>query len=188
MNVDTAIKEANNLLKNVGIKTYKLDVEILMLNISKLEKKDIILNRNIEISNESYNRFKKLVYERSLNKPVSYLLNKKSFWKNEFFINEDVLIPRPETEHLVDEALKLTKGKSGNILDLGIGSGCIILSILNENKKLRGVGIDIKKGPIFVSKINAKKLGIKNRVKFFKSDIDNFNLGKYDLIVSNLLI
>ena len=96
-----------------------------------------------------------------------------------------VLIPRPETEHLVDEALKLTKGKSGNILDLGIGSGCIILSILNENKKLRGVGIDIKKGPIFVSKINAKKLGIKNRVKFFKSDIDNFNLGKYDLIVSN---
>ena len=185
MNVDTAIKEANNLLKNVGIKTYKLDVEILMLNISKLEKKDIILNRNIEISNESYNRFKKLVYERSLNKPVSYLLNKKSFWKNEFFINEDVLIPRPETEHLVDEALKLTKGKSGNILDLGIGSGCIILSILNENKKLRGVGIDIKKGPIFVSKINAKKLGIKNRVKFFKSDIDNFNLGKYDLIVSN---
>ena len=185
MNVEIAIKEANNLLKNMGIISYELDTEILMLDISKLKKKDIILDKNIEISNENYLKFKKLVYERSLNKPVSYLINKKNFWNNEFFVNESVLIPRPETEHLVEEALELTKNKSGNILDLGVGSGCIILSILSENRKLRGVGIDIKRGPIYVSNINAKKLGIKNRVKFFKSDVDNFNYGKYDLIVSN---
>ena len=82
MNVEIAIKEANNLLKNMGIISYELDTEILMLDISKLKKKDIILDKNIEISNENYLKFKKLVYERSLNKPVSYLINKKNFWNN----------------------------------------------------------------------------------------------------------
>ena len=185
MNIEIALKEANILLKKNNIKSYQLDTEILMSNVSKLDRKDFILNKDIELTDEKYQKFKKLIYERSKKKPISYLIKKKEFWKNEFIINDTVLIPRPETEHLVNEALYVTRKKSGNILDLGVGSGCIILSILQERKKLRGIGVDINSGPLIISNINAKKLKIENRVKFVKSDIDNFRLGKYDLIVSN---
>ena len=185
MNIEIALKEANIFLKKNNIKSHQLDTEILMSNVSKLERKDFILNKDIELSNEKYQIFKKLIYERSKKKPISYLIKKKEFWKNEFIINDKVLIPRPETEHLVNEALLVTSGKSGNILDLGVGSGCIILSILQERKKFRGIGVDINSGPLIISNKNAKKLEIENRVKFVKSDIDNFRLGKYDLIVSN---
>ena len=185
MNIEIALKEANILLKKNNIKSYQLDTEILMSNVSKLDRKDFILNKDIELTDEKYQKFKKLIYERSKKKPISYLIKKKEFWKNEFIINDTVLIPRPETEHLVNEALVVTRKKSGNILDLGVGSGCIILSILQERKKLRGIGVDINSGPLIISNINAKKLKIENRVKFVKSDIDNFRLGKYDLIVSN---
>ena len=185
MNIEIALKEANILLKKKNIKSYQLDTEILMSNVSKLDRKDFILNKDIELTDEKYQKFKKLIYERSKKKPISYLIKKKEFWKNEFIINDTVLIPRPETEHLVNEALVVTREKSGNILDLGVGSGCIILSILQERKKLRGIGVDINSGPLIISNINAKKLKIENRVKFVKSDIDNFWLGKYDLIVSN---
>ena len=185
MNIEIALKEANIILKKNNIKSYQLDSEILMSDVSKLSRKDFILNKDIELSDEKYQKFKKLIYERSKRKPISYLIKKKEFWNNEFIINDKVLIPRPETEHLVNEALLATKKKSGNILDLGVGSGCIILSILQERKKFRGIGVDINSGPLAISNINAKKLKIKNRVKFIKSDIDNFRLGKYDLVVSN---
>ena len=185
MNIEIALKEANIILKKNNIKSYQLDSEILMSDVSKLSRKDFILNKDIELSDEKYQKFKKLIYERSKKKPISYLIKKKEFWKNEFIINDKVLIPRPETEHLVNEALLVTSEKSGNILDLGIGSGCIILSVLQERKKFRGIGVDINSGPLVISNKNAKKLGIENRVKFVKSDIDNFRIGKYDLIVSN---
>ena len=185
MNIEIALKEANIILKKNNIKSYQLDSEILMSDVSKLSRKDFILNKDIELSDEKYQKFKKLIYERSKRKPISYLIKKKEFWNNEFIINDKVLIPRPETEHLVNEALLVTSEKSGNILDLGIGSGCIILSVLQERKKFRGIGVDINSDPLVISKKNAKKLGIENRVKFVKSDIDNFRLGKYDLIVSN---
>ena len=185
MNIEIALKEANIILKKNNIKSYQLDSEILMSDVSKLSRKDFILNKDIELSDEKYQKFKKLIYERSKKKPISYLIKKKEFWKNEFIINDKVLIPRPETEHLVNEALMVTNEKSGNILDLGIGSGCIILSVLQERKKFRGIGVDINSGPLVISNKNAKKLGVENRVKFVKSDIDNFRIGKYDLIVSN---
>ena len=185
MNIEIALKEANIILKKNNIKSYQLDSEILMSDVSKLSRKDFILNKDIELSDEKYQKFKKLIYERSKRKPISYLIKKKEFWNNEFIINDKVLIPRPETEHLVNEALLITRKKSGNILDLGVGSGCIILSILQERKKFRGIGIDINSGPLLISNINAKKLKIENRVKFVKSDIDNFRIGKYDLIISN---
>ena len=136
MNIEIALKEANIILKKNNIKSYQLDSEILMSDVSKLSRKDFILNKDIELSDEKYQKFKKLIYERSKRKPISYLIKKKEFWNNEFIINDKVLIPRPETEHLVNEALLVTSEKSGNILDLGIGSGCIILSVLQERKNL----------------------------------------------------
>ena len=113
-------------------------------------------------------------------------MGKKEFWKYEFDVTKDVLIPRPDTEIVIEQTLKLTKNKSRlKILDIGVGSGCILLSILKERKSYRGTGIDIFKKTLDICMVNAKKLNLIDRMRLFKSDIDNFNYGKYDLIVSN---
>ena len=118
--------------------------------------------------------------------PVAYLTNSKDFWRNEFYVDKRVLIPRPDTEILIEVALNILKEKKINsFLEVGVGSGCIILSILSEIIHLKGTGIDISQKALDVCKINSKKLNLYNRVKLFKSDIDKFNYGKYDLVISN---
>ena len=140
---------------------------------------------NVRIGLE-YNRFQKLINQRSKGKPIAYLTEKKFFWKNEFFINDKVLIPRPDTEVVVEQILRIYKKKAEiTFLDIGFGSGCILLSILKERKDFKGTGVDISNHALKVCKINAIKLGVINRVRLIKSDIDKFNRGKYDLIVSN---
>ena len=130
--------------------------------------------------------FKKLIDERSKGKPVSHLTNKKLFWNSEFFVTEDTLIPRPDTELIVENILNLTKNKSKlGILDIGIGSGCILLSILRERKDFYGTGIDISKNCLKIANMNAANLNVHPRLKLYKSNVDKFTLGKYDLIVSN---
>jgi len=101
-------------------------------------------------------------------------------------VNKNTLIPRPDTEIVVEQILKVVKHKNYlKILDIGVGSGCILLSILKEKKNFYGTGIDISKNSLEISRLNAKKLFVDNRVKFFQSDVDKFVQGKYDLIVSN---
>ena len=186
MNIFSALKEANKILQKNKIRSAQLDSEILLSKVIKQDRKHLFLNSNKSLTIEKYNLFKSLIKDRSKGKPIAYLLGKKDFWKNEFKIVEGVLIPRPDTELIIHEILKLSKNKSKlKILDIGIGSGCILLSILNEKKDFYGVGIDLSKKSIELSKYNTFKLGLKNRTKFFKTDVDNFNYGKYDLIVSN---
>ena len=186
MNILEAIKKGDKILKKEGIKSYKLDSEILMSHVTQKSRVDIILNLNTNLSNKDIILFENLIKQRSKRKPIAYLIGKKEFWKYEFNITKDVLIPRPDTEIIIDQTLKLTKNKSGlKILDIGIGSGCILLSILKERKNFYGTGIDICKKTLNICKVNLNKLGLFNRVKLFKSDIDNFNHGKYDLIISN---
>ena len=163
-----------------------LDCEILMSTVMNNSREFIILNSKKKIKKNNYNYFKKLVYERSKGKPIAYITGKKYFWKYEFEINEDVLIPRPDTEIIIEQVLNIFKNKSRiNLLDIGVGSGCILLSILKEKKNYLGTGIDMSNECVKLCKINANKLGVKNRVKIFKSNVDNFNFGKYDLIISN---
>ena len=124
--------------------------------------------------------------EEKKKEPIAYLINKKDFWKDEFFINKDVLIPRPDTELIIDQVLKIYSiDMQLQVLDVGTGSGCILLSILKERPNFYGTGIDISKKIINVSKFNAKQLNLMNKVKFFHSSVDNFKIGKYDIIVSN---
>ena len=114
------------------------------------------------------------------------MINKKEFWKDEFYVNKDVLIPRPDTELIIEQVLKIySKNSKLQVLDIGTGSGCILLSILKERPNFYGTGIDISKKSIYISKLNAKKLNLTSKAKFFHSSIDNFKIGKYDLIVSN---
>tara|TARA_B100001093_G_scaffold457536_1_gene469319 strand:+ start:2232 stop:3074 length:843 start_codon:yes stop_codon:yes gene_type:complete len=186
MNIQSAIIEGTNILHNKCINTAQLDAEILMTKAVGKDKKYLIVNNDKELSNEKLNLYKKLINERAKRKPIAYLINQKFFWKYNFFVNEDTLIPRPDTEILIEQILDITKNKNNlNILDIGVGSGCILLSILKEKKNFLGTGVDISKKSINISKINAKKLKLHDRVKFFNSDVDKFNIGKYDLIVSN---
>jgi release factor glutamine methyltransferase len=186
MNILNAINNANQQLKEKGIKTYQLDTQILMSKAIKKRKEKILLNLEDEIEIEDYNCFIDLINQRLNMKPIAYLVGNKSFWKYDFKVTNDVLIPRPDTELIIEEVIKLTKNKSKlNVLDIGVGSGCIILSILKEKKDFRGTGIDISKKSLRICKINSINLDVSNRLKLYKSDVDNFQIGKYDLIVSN---
>ena len=186
MNIQSAVNEGTTILKNSYIKTFKLDTEILMAKALGSNREYIILNNKKILNNDSLDYFKRLIKERARGKPIAYLINKKFFWDYEFYINKNTLIPRPDTEIIIEESLRLTKHKDKiNVLDIGVGSGCIILSILKERKNFYGTGIDISKKSLDICKINAKNLNIESRVKFYKSDIDKFVKGKYDLVVSN---
>ena len=186
MDIFSALKKADKYLKINNIKSSRLDSEILLSKAINQDRKYIILNPKKKLSNKVFSCFKKLISQRSKGTPIAYLLEKKEFWKYEFKITENVLIPRPDTELIIEEALKVSKNKLKlKVLDIGVGSGCIILSILKERKDFNGVGIDISQKSIGLSKLNSKNLGVQNRVKFIKTDIDNFNHGKYDLIISN---
>jgi len=186
MNIQTAVQKAQLFLKKKNVKNPVLDSQILMSEAIKKEKEFIILNFDKEISNKSFKYFNKLIHLRGRGEPIAYLTKKKYFWKYKFTVNRDVLIPRPDTEVLIEEVLKLTKNKDSlNLLDVGVGSGCILISILRDKKNFYGSGIDISKKSLDTCKINGKNLGVINRLKLFKSDIDNFHFRKYDLIISN---
>ncbi|MDC1080130.1 peptide chain release factor N(5)-glutamine methyltransferase [Candidatus Pelagibacter sp.] len=186
MNIQSALSEGLNILKKKSILSAKLDSEILMAKALGKKREYIILNNDKIIKEQNLEYFKKLVQERATRKPIAYLLNKKSFWNSEFNVNKNTLIPRPDTEIILEQILKFTKNKNYlNILDIGVGSGCILLSVLKERKNFYGTGIDISRNSLDICKMNAKKLLLERRVKFFKSDVDKFAIGKYDLVVSN---
>ena len=186
MKIENAIEEGYKQLKQNKVESALLDSQLLMSEIIKKDRKFIILNPGKNLKNYDYECFKKLISDRSKGKPVAYLTRVKSFWNYDFFLNDKVLIPRPDSELIVEQVLKIYKNKSKiNFLEIGVGSGCLILSILKEKKLFSGTGIDISNHAIKISNINAKNLKIENRIKLYKSDIDNFNLGKYDLIISN---
>ena len=186
MKIQNAIDDAYIELKKNQIKSAQLDCEILMAQAIKKDREFVILNSSQEINQQNYFFYRKLINDRSKGKPIAYLIGKKAFWKHEFYISDKVLIPRPDTELIVEEVLRIFKYKDKkNLLDVGTGSGCLILSILKEKINFVGTGIDLSDDCLKICKINANYLGIKNRLKLFKSDIDNFYIGKYDLIISN---
>ena len=186
MKISQALNIGTKALIKNNIKSPILDCEILMSKAINKDKKFVILNSEQNLEENAFLYFKKLIEQRSSGKPIAYITGNKSFWNNQFKISEDVLIPRPDTEVIVEEVLKIVRNKRKlNILDIGVGSGCLLLSILNEKKDFNGVGIDISKKCLDISKINASRFNLNRRVKFFKSDVDNFVYGKYDLIISN---
>ncbi len=186
MNIQTALNQASKTLNNSSNASFKLDSEILLSEVIKKSRQYLILNSNEELKKENIKLFNYLLKRRKKGEPIAYLIKKKEFWKQNFYINQNVLIPRPDTELLVEETLKLFNVNSKlNILDIGTGSGCILLSILNERKNFYGTGIDISKKAINVARFNAKMLQLSNRAKFYNSDVDKFLIDKYDLILSN---
>ena len=186
MNINLAIIHGAKVLKESFVKNPFLDSEILMTKVIGKDRKFILLNSKINLDTKDLNTFQKLIKKRSIGKPIAYLTNKKFFWNSEFIVSENTLIPRPDTELVIEKVLDLTAHKKKlNVLEIGIGSGCILLSILKERKSFYGTGIDISKNCLNISKLNAIKLKVSSKLKLYKSNVDKFSLGKYDLIVSN---
>jgi len=186
MNIEIAIKNACRELKKSKISSALLDSELLLSKVINKDRKFIFLNLDKELNQIEQDSFTDLVLKRSRGKPLAYLTGTKSFWKHNFKVNEKVLIPRPDTEVLIEQVLKIYKNKNNiNFLEVGVGSGCISLSILKEKKSFLGTGIDLSQDCIEICRYNAKKLGVSNRIKLFKSDVDNLIFRKYDLIISN---
>ena len=186
MNIFSAIAKGTKILRKNLISSSLLDSEILLAKTLNKDRKYILLNPNNIINKIELRNFLDLIDQRALGNPISHLTNKKFFWKSQFYVTNDTLIPRPDTELIIENVMKLTKNKKKfNVLDIGIGSGCILLSILKDKENFYGTGIDISKKCLDICKINAVNLKVNSRLKLYKSDVDKFNLGKYDLIVSN---
>ena len=144
MNLEKALNKASKILFKNHIKTSLLDSEILMAKAISKDRRFILSNLNKEIDIDSLNYFQNLISQRACGRPISYITEIKDFWKFQFKIIDGVLIPRPDTEIIIEEALKITKNKKKiKLLDIGVGSGCIILSLLKERKDFKGIGIDL---------------------------------------------
>ena len=135
MNYLEALNYGSKILRSNNIENYNLDTELLLSLTINSTREELLINLKKKIDNKDFNKFKKLVFKRKKNKPIAYIFKKKEFWKHNFIVNQDVLIPRPETEIIVDQVLSLTNfNSSKQIIDVGTGSGCIILSILKERQ------------------------------------------------------
>ena len=185
MMLHNTIKKASLLLKNNNIESHELDAQILLSDILGVNREFLITNDKLNISKKNVQRYKQAIKRRINNEPVAYIIGKKEFWSENFLVNYGTLIPRPETELMIYKIINFFKNKKVNILDIGTGSGCVLLSILKELKFSRGIGIDISSKAIKTAKKNSKILNLLNRSKFKIFGISEFNQGKYDLIVSN---
>ena len=171
-------------LKNKNIPNAEIDLRVL-LNYSKYSKNEIILS-NFDVDKININLFNKVLNRRLSNEPISKIINKKNFWKDEFYVNEFVLDPRPETEGIIEECTKLIRNKqcSIKILDIGTGSGALAISLAREFINAKIMAIDISEEAIKVANANINNKKLNNQIQLKHSTIDNIN-DKFDLIVSN---
>ena len=185
MNLESTIKKASQKLKNNNITSHALDAQIILADIIGIKRESLITNSQINISEIIIKKYDKAIKRRIKNEPIAYITEKKEFWSENFVVNNSTLVPRPETELLIYKIVDIFKNKRINILDIGTGSGCILLSLLKELYNSRGMGIDISSRAIQTARINSKNLSLVNRAKFKNFDLDRYNSGRYDLIVSN---
>ena len=186
MIVDNLIREGSKILKEKNIPSYEIDSELLLSKVINKDRVFILTNGNYIVSSKKVNDYLNVISRRKKHEPLAYITKKREFWSLDFKVDHNVLIPRPETETIVEKVVKKFKDKNNlMILDVGTGSGCILLSILKELTKSRGIGIDSSSKTLNIAKKNSKILNLVHRAKFKHCDIDNFNFGNYDVIVSN---
>ena len=186
INFRNTINKGSEILKKNFIETANIDAELLLSFSIKQSREKILLNLEKKLDYHDVRKYFELIERRKKKEPISLIIGKKTFWKYDFYVNKDVLTPRKETEFLIEEILKLYKNYNKiRVLDIGTGSGCIIISLMKEKIRWSGIAVDISELAIKVAKYNAKIQQVENRIKFIKSDIDKFSSNKYDLIVSN---
>ena len=171
-------------LKKKNIPNAEIDLRVL-LNYSKYTKNEIILS-NFDLDQINIDLFDKVLNRRLAKEPISKIINKKNFWNDEFYVNEFVLDPRPETEGIIEESIKLIKNKNSNIkiLDIGTGSGALAISLAREFINAKIMAIDISEEAIKVANANINNKKLANQIQLKKTTLDNIN-EKFDLVVSN---
>ena len=185
--LEALIKNYKDLL-NHSIQTAKIDAEVILADVLKISRVNLITKQNTVLNQGQEDLFAKLIKRRKQQEPVAYILNKKEFWNENYYVDKRVLIPRPETEILIEMLLKKVKDKSKvfQILDLGCGSGCLLISCLKEFNKSLGLGIDISSLALEVAKKNIQSYKINSRAKLLKLDLFKLDIKKkFDFILSN---
>jgi len=185
MNALELINIGEKKLRQKKIESFRLDSELLLSKILNKKREKILINLDQKISKKIFFMYRRLIQRRSKNEPIAYIMEEKEFWSKNFFVNRDTLIPRPETELMVEEIIEIFKKKRISILDIGTGSGCILISLLSELSNSKGIGIDISKKALIVAKKNSDKHKILSNIKFLNKSLDAKFNEKFDLIVSN---
>ncbi|NRA73491.1 MAG: peptide chain release factor N(5)-glutamine methyltransferase [Rickettsiales bacterium] len=187
MRITDLLREGTKILNENNINSAALDSRIILSYITSYNTETLLLKSNEEISSELTTKFFKLIKRRQYNEPIAYIIGKKEFYDIDFIVDKNVLIPRPDSETLIELALSyLQTQAAGSILDLGTGSGCLILTLLSAIPHTTGVGVDISEGAIQIARKNAELLNLVKRAKFLKSNWSDLKLeNKFDLIISN---
>ena len=186
MNYQELLVDASKQLKFYKFNSAKLDAELILSKTLGLSREKILLNLNEKINDEVLEKFNYYLKLRKQKRPIAYILGFKDFWKYKFQVDKNVLIPRPETELIIEQALKnLPKLSKKNILDIGTGSGCIIISIIKERENCKATAIDKSLKALKVAKLNAEMHHVQKKIKFLNIDVDKYSANKYDVIVSN---
>ena len=172
-------------LRRKKISTSRLDSELLLSKILDKNREEILINLEQKICQKYFLKYKQLIQRRSQCEPIAYIVKEKEFWSKNFLVSSDTLIPRPETELIVEKLTKIFEEKKISILDIGTGTGCILISLLSELKNSKGIGIDISKKALRIAEKNSEHHGMKNKIKFFHKSLDSKFYQKFDLIVSN---
>ena len=169
-----------------GIETSSLDSRIILKEVFCFDEKELILNSQLIVTKNKISEVNKILARRISGEPVSKIFGKRDFYESTFLISEDVLDPRPETELIIEIANNFILDKHyKNFIDLGTGSGCIILSILKDNRSLRALGIDISNKAINIAQKNCSNLNLEKQATFLVSNWLSKVSGSYDLIISN---
>ena len=185
MNALELIKLGSIKLRENKIQSYKLDSEICLSKTLNKKREEIITNLEQKITTNNCKKFQKLIERRYLKEPIAYIFEEKEFWSKIFKVTKATLIPRPETELMVDQLTKIYKNKNIYILDIGTGSGCILISLLEDLKSSKGIGIDVSNKALKIAKENQQNYQSGKRIKFFQKSLTDFKNFNFDLIVSN---
>ena len=185
MEILELINSGSQKLKKNNVSSYRLDSEILLAKALNKKREEILISLNQKVASKFIKSFNQLIKRRSLKEPIAYILKEKEFWSKNFFVTKDTLIPRPETELMVEKVVNIYKKKNIYMLDIGTGSGCILISLLSELKNSLGMGVDISKKAIQIAIKNSIKHKLEDRAQFFRKSFKEIYGSKFDLIVSN---
>lgn len=183
----SAASDASEILRQAGVGDAKRDAALLLANVLGEDVGYLYREPDRILTDGEHQRFKRLVCRRAAREPLSHLTGHREFWSLDFLVSGDVLDPRPDSETLIEAVLsaRMQGFNPRRVLDLGTGSGCLLLTILSEMPDATGVGIDFSEAALVVARKNAHRLGIETRAEFHRSSWD-VDLGeKFDLVVSN---
>ena len=185
MRISELIIYGSKSLQKKFISSHLLDSEVILAKVLNKSRENLLISNDQLISNERVKKFKKIIQRRLKSEPLAYIFEEKEFWNKKFKVNNSTLIPRPETELMVEKIIHLFKDKKPHVLDIGTGTGCILLSLVEGIHNSKGIGIDISKKAIEVANKNVANSKKKNNIKFYNRSLEKIFGLKFDLIVSN---